>query len=97
MDTFAEAITFASGESLRRLMVTALVHRGLADAVAVWDQFQKNFCDDLRPCMARYNAPPEDLEKPELDLGLFLLNDLLLTFRQSLQDFGLPSYQHQWH
>lgn len=51
----------------------------------------------MGPRILRYGAPPEDLADPEFDLGLFLLNDLLLTFRQSLQDFGLPSYQHEWH
>lgn len=69
MGTFAEAVTFASGESLRTLPVTALVHGGLADAVAVWNQFRESFCDDLGPRMLRYDAPPEDLEDPEFDLG----------------------------
>ena len=37
------------------------------------------------------------MKNPKYDLGLFLLNNLLLTFRQSLKDYGLPSYQYQWH
>lgn len=97
IDTFTEAIIFASGESLQKLLVTALVHKGLADAIAIWNQFQESFCDDLRSCLIRYSASPEDLENPEYDLGLFLLNDLLLTFQQSLENYNLPSYQHQWH
>ena len=39
IDTFTEAITFASGESLQKLLVTVLVHGGLADAVVIWNQF----------------------------------------------------------
>ena len=40
-------------------------------------------------------ASLEDLENLEYNLGLFLLNNLLLTFRQSLKDYDLLSYQHQ--
>lgn len=94
IDTFTEAITFASGESLQRLLITALVHGGLADAVAIWNQFQESFCDDLQPRMICYFASLEDLENPEYNLELFLLNNLLLTFRQSLKDYSLPLYQH---
>lgn len=35
IDIFTKTIIFASDESLQRLLVTALVHRNLADATAV--------------------------------------------------------------
>lgn len=35
IDTFIEVIIFASKESLQRLLVTTLIHIGLADAVAI--------------------------------------------------------------
>lgn len=71
------------------------MHDNLTDAVGVWNQFCESFCGDLQPRMLRYNAPLEDLEDLLTDLGLFLLNDLLLTFRQTLQTYGLPAYQHE--
>lgn len=95
MNIFAETITFASDKFLQKLMVTALIHENLTDTVTVENQFQKSFWDDLGPYMMRYNVLSEDLENPELDLHLFLLNNLLLIFRQSLQDFRFLLYQHQ--
>lgn len=35
IDIFAEAVTFVSDKFLQRLIITALVHKELADAVAV--------------------------------------------------------------
>lgn len=45
------------------------MHGGLADVVAVWNRFRESFCDDLGARMLRYDAPSEDLEDPEFDLG----------------------------
>ena len=47
--------------------------------------------------MLCYNAFPSDLANPEVDLGLFLLNELLLSFCHFLETFSLPLYQHKWH
>lgn len=47
--------------------------------------------------MLRYDAFSPDLKDPETDLGLFLLNELLLSFCHSLETFALPFYQHKWH
>lgn len=47
--------------------------------------------------MQQYDAPPEDLEDLQTDLGLFLIKNLLLAFCQTLSTYVLPMYQHEWH
>lgn len=46
--------------------------------------------------MLRYIASLNDLEDPQTDLGFFLLNKILLGFRQLLETYRLPLYQHEW-
>lgn len=75
------------------------MQRGLADAPALWERFRKSFYDNLREEMSRqqkYNALPIDLEDLQTDLGLILLNQLLLGSWYTLSDFNLPQYQHEW-
>ena len=46
--------------------------------------------------MAQYRDLPDGLENPQLDLGLYLLHELLLGQHHSLSEFKLSAYQHEW-
>ena len=48
---FTEAITFATGHSLRLLLSTALIHEEIFDRLTLWNQFKEHFCDDLQHCL----------------------------------------------
>lgn len=99
IDTFTEAIVFASRESLQWLLVTALIQKGLADPLALWERFRKHFCNDLgqeAPRRQRYNAPLMELKDLQTNLGLFLLDQILMDNQYTLSDFNLPQYQHEW-
>ena len=81
IDMFTKAIVFTSGESLRQLLITALTQGGLADAPTLWERFRESFCDNLGErtlCCQRYIAPLADLENSQTDLGLFLLDQILM-------------------
>ena len=87
MDTFSKAIIFTSEEFLQKLLVIILVRGDLMDAIYVWNQFQDSFYDDFRPCIIYYNAFLLDLANSKTDLGLFLVNELLLSFYHFLKIF----------
>lgn len=96
IETFKEAVTFASKKALQRLLITALIHGDLANALTVWNQFWTHFCDNLNHQIHCYWPLSEDLKDSQVDLSLYLLNELLLSQHQSLMEFYLPMYQHEW-
>ena len=53
-------------------------------------------CDDLQSRLCRYTSPPQNLEHPEWDLGLFLVHQALRKLGRSAAHFHLPPYQHMW-
>lgn len=53
IQTFQEVTTYASGEALRELFITAMIF-DLGDARSIWEQFRDHFCDDLQHCMHQY-------------------------------------------
>lgn len=93
--TFEEAVTYASGESLRQLFMTAMMF-DLGDVPAMWDKFKDHLCDDLSHQLHRYASPPDNLEHPEWDLGLFLIHQALGQRGRSASQLNLPPYQHLW-
>ncbi|KAI9325622.1 hypothetical protein BD770DRAFT_334852, partial [Pilaira anomala] len=44
---FEEAVTFASGSSLRSMFVSALFFDVLTSPLEIWNMFCESFCDDL--------------------------------------------------
>ena len=44
---FAEACEFRTGWYLRRLLISAMVYGGLADAGPIWEKFKGSFCEGL--------------------------------------------------
>lgn len=93
--TFEETITYASGERLQELFITAITS-DLGDAQVLWDKFKDHLCDDLPHWLYRYALPPDDLEHPEWDLGLFLIHQALGRLGRSVTHLHLPLYQHMW-
>ena len=76
---FTEAITFATGHSLRILFATALIYQEISDPLALWNQFCKHLCDDLEHRLNldhqhRQNIP-SDIPNLHLDYGLFLISE----------------------
>lgn len=62
----------------------------------MWERFKEHLCDDLLPRFHRYATPPEDLEHPEWDLGLFLIHQALERLGRSALHLHLPPYEHMW-
>lgn len=93
--TMTEVATFASGEGLRKLFVHAMLF-DVGDASQLWETFWESLCDDLLPRLHRYQPPPENMDHPEWDLGLFLLSQMLEKQGRLARYFQLPSYQHAW-
>lgn len=71
--TFEEAATWASGEQLRQLFVTAMTS-DLDNLAVIWEKFKEHLCDDLLPRLDQYASLPENLDHAEWDLGLFLIH-----------------------
>ena len=97
VDCFNEAKDMRTGWYLRRLLISALLYGGLADARPIWNQFTDFLCDDL-PYRIRVNQLPCDpsITRPDHDFGLYLINKALRAEDHSLEDFFLPRYQNPW-
>ena len=96
IDCFTEATRFASGSALRYLFATAMLHGGITDPLHIWMRFRDQFCDDLLRQLQQRNIIPPNLEDPQLDYGLYLLQMILTDFDKSLADFQLPDFTHSW-
>lgn len=49
----------------------------LEDARKLWEKFWNHLCDDLLYQIYQYSSLPYDLNHPEWDFGLFLINEYL--------------------
>jgi hypothetical protein len=54
---FAEAREFQTGWYLRRLLISAMVYGGLADAGPIWEKFQDDFCERLTDTITDKRLP----------------------------------------
>ncbi|KAJ5865150.1 uncharacterized protein N7529_007066 [Penicillium soppii] len=98
---FTEAVTFASGKSLRNEFCVAVVHGGVTDPLALWDEFQVHLCDDLPRQLqlhadANRELPATSSREQYLDFGLFLIGQLLAAQGKTLADYYMPSPDADW-
>ena len=93
---FEDASVWQSGNSLRRLFVIALLEEDVTDPLLLWQQFADKICDDLPRRVAAMVGVPAELERPDLDYGLYLIDGLLVERNRSLRDFGLPPFRYEW-
>ena len=103
ISAFQEGAPFCSGFALRQLFTIALCHETISNPLALWEQFQDSFCDNIPQLLAsesgRVPVPPdaqEGQENIQYDYGLFLLHKQLQDYGKSLADFDLPSPQLHW-
>lgn len=68
----------------------------LKDTQKLWEEFQDHLYDDLLHQIYQYSPLPQDLNHPEWDLSLFLINEHLQQQKQSAVQFCLPRCQHAW-
>ncbi|KAJ5751269.1 hypothetical protein N7533_008297 [Penicillium manginii] len=99
--TFTEAVTFASGKSLRNEFCVAVVHGDVMDPPALWDEFQVHLCDDLPRQLESYTEagrelPATSIREQYLDFGLFLIGRLLAAQSKTLADYYMPSPEADW-
>ena len=91
---FTEAITFATGHSLRLLFSTGLIHEEISDPLELWNQFKEHFCDDLQYHLQVQGLAgleiPEGMQNIHFDYGLFEISELLAAGRKTLADCKLP-------
>lgn len=95
LHTFRKVSSYASGASMRQLFITAMI-ADLNDARKLWEEFWDYLCDDLLHRMHQYSPPPQDLDHPEWDLGLFFIDEHLQQRGRSAAQFCLPHCQHAW-
>jgi len=97
VDYFNEAKDMRTGWYLCRLLISALLYGGLADARPIWDRFTDFLCDNL-PHRIRVQQLPCDpsITRPDHDLGLYLINKALRAEDHSLEDFFLPHHRNRW-
>jgi hypothetical protein len=95
-ETFDEAKVFASGKVLRSLFTTALIHGPVGNPLALWDHFKVNLCDDLAYHLARERVPLPSIVSPEIDYGLYLIQEALFDQGRTLAQYKLPSPQYDW-
>jgi hypothetical protein len=83
---FDEASHFQTGWYLRRLLISAMVYGGLADASSIWEKFGHVLCEGLT-----YTIRQKRLfcDRPNLDYGLFLIHKDLLN--EEVEDEQGPS------
>ena len=103
---FEEAKLFATGGSLRNLLVVALTFGPLAEPVELWDEFCNYICDDLPhklqqlfPDNELYTIVNEELFHKglaTLDYGLYLINKKLGEQGRSLETYHMPTPMHNW-
>ena len=99
---FEEASHFQTGWYLRRLLISAMVYGGLADASPIWEKFKDDLCEGLTYTIRhkRLFCDPS-IERPDLDYGLFLIHKDLLNeevedFQGPLAKYNLPDFQNNW-
>jgi hypothetical protein len=91
-----EAAFMQTGSQLRQLFAMLLVFCQPARPEELWAQYATSICDDLRRRLMRQSIadPTNDMV---LDYGLFLLNELLLEYGMSLENFGsMPRPTRNW-
>lgn len=99
--TFTEAMTFASGKSLRDEFCVAIVHANVTDPPALWDEFKIHLCDDLPRQLQHHTEAGRELpatssRERHLDFGLFLISRLLAAQGKTLADYYMPSPDADW-
>jgi len=99
---FDEASHFQTGWYLRRLLISAMVYGGLADASSIWEKFGDVLREELtyKICQKRLFCDPS-IDRPDLDYDLFLIyKDLLneeVDYEQGpLAKYNLPNFQNNW-
>ncbi|OBZ80812.1 ATP-dependent DNA helicase pif1, partial [Choanephora cucurbitarum] len=103
---FEEASLFSSGDSFRSLFVTTLNFGQLIDPHTLWMQFHNSMCDDLVHKLQllflqnQLNTSTDDSAfydgHPPLGYGLHLIDSKLIELSRSLDEFGLPTFKHDW-
>ena len=93
---FHEAGTYSSGSALRSLFVMALTSGNVQTPLALWDDIKEIICDDLPYRLQFQENVPDTLVGAAWDWGLFLIQQTLLEFGKTLEDFHLPLPQYQW-
>ncbi|KAN0071008.1 hypothetical protein V8E54_011173 [Elaphomyces granulatus] len=63
---------------LRRLLISAMVYGGLADAKPIWEKFKGSFCEGLGHIIDNKGLYCDPNINRELDYGLFLIHTELL-------------------
>lgn len=93
---FAEAVQVRMPEALQRLFVTALLN-GAVRPQELWDRYADKICEDLPRRVEEMEADrhPQNLDRPELDYGLFLIGSLLREQDRTLDQFGMPLPRHE--
>ena len=98
---FAEAREFQTGWYLRRLLISAMVYGGLADAGPIWEKFQDAFCERLTDTITNKRLIHPAMPRPDLDYGLWLIHMELLREEVDHEDtpllkYNLPKFTHHW-
>jgi hypothetical protein len=97
---FTEAVTFATGHSLRILFSMALIYQEISDPLALWTRFAEHLCDDLTHRLELHPQSgiqiPQNLQNIHLDYGLYLISEFLAAAQKTLQEFNLPLPEVEW-
>jgi hypothetical protein len=96
IDCFNKAVVFAHGSGLRRLFALALVYGGISHPLAIWEQYQVHFCDDITPRRHEGINYLLTLADPHFDYGLYLIEQQLRSMNKTMADFYLPQVMHHW-
>ncbi len=76
-----------------------LIHEHIADSIAMWKRFAKNFCNDLSyQLQSMLNVLAANvLSNSYFDYELYLLNLILFDLKKTLTNFRLLVNVHQWN
>jgi hypothetical protein len=90
-------VTFLYDARLRALFVIVLTYGDMVNPGAVWERFRAEFSDDLPPRLRQLQLQPVlELEFPEQDYALYLIDQLLIEQRKTLAQYSLPIPIHDW-
>ena len=87
-----ELCEFRTGWYLRRVLISAMVYGGLADAKPIWEKFKGSFCEGLGHIIDNKGLYCDPSIDRELDYGLFLIHTELLKEEVDHEDTPLLRY-----
>lgn len=71
------------------LFVISLVYTEITNSIAIWNRFDKYFCEDLSYQLQDWQNIPKDLTNPYYDYSLYFVSQLLKKAKKTFKQYGL--------